>query len=113
MQAVQEFTFKNDKYKKARGGYSRFLNIYCDSCKAHLFLYQKDGPGALKRMYVDRILAPKIQTGKNNLVCKNCKKIIGTFYIYKKEKRSAIRLYQDSVIKKIGQGVYPPIVDKL
>ena len=107
------FTFKNDRYKQARGEYSRFLNIYCNSCKTHLLLYQKDGPGPLKRMYVDRIFAPKLQTGKKELICKNCKKIIGTFYIYQKEDRPAIRLYQDSVIKKVGQGTYPPSIAKL
>jgi hypothetical protein len=112
MQAPQ-FTLKNDSYKKARGGYSRFLNIYCDSCKAHLLLYQKDGPGALKRMYVDRIFAPKIQTGKKEFACKSCKKTIGTFYVYKKENRPAIRLYQGSVIKKVGQGIYPPTLTRL
>ncbi|HBB49666.1 TPA: hypothetical protein DEQ22_03340 [Candidatus Nomurabacteria bacterium] len=102
------FKFFKDGYRKVRGGYSRFLNVYCASCKAHLFLYQKDGPGALKRTYLDRILAPKIKKTKNELVCEKCKKVIGTFFIYKKESRPAVRLYQDSVIKKIGRGIYPP-----
>lgn len=107
------FRLKNDSYRQARGGYSRFLNVYCSSCKAHLLLYQKDGSGALKRMYVDRILAPKMQIGKKEFTCANCKKIIGTFYMYKKENRPAIRLYQDSVIKKVSQGIYPPSIAKL
>ncbi len=100
------FKLLNDKYRTARGGYARFLNIYCASCKDHLFLYQKDGPGVLKRAYLDRILAPKIKETKRELVCKNCKKIIGTFFVYKKENRPAIRFYQDSVIKKVGKGIY-------
>ena len=99
------FKLLNDKYRIARGGYSRFLNIYCTSCKAHLCLYQKDGPGVLKRMYLDRILAPKVKNTKNKLICPNCKKIIGTFFIYKKENRPAVRLYQDSVVKKVGRGI--------
>lgn len=107
------FKFLKDKYRIARGGYSRFLNVYCASCKNHLFLYQKDGPGALKRMYVDRMLAPKNEKIKNELICKNCKKIIGTFFIYKKENRPAVRLYQDSIVKKVGQGIYPPPVSKI
>lgn len=49
------FTFKNDQYRNARGGYSRFLNLSCESCGSHVALYQKDGPGELRRMYVDRI----------------------------------------------------------
>ena len=39
----------------------------------------------MSNRYADRVFAPKIQTGKKELACKNCKKIIGTFYIYKKE----------------------------
>lgn len=104
--AKQYFKLKNDQYRKNRGGYSRFLNIFCDSCNAHLVLYQKDGPGELKRMYLDRIFAPKIKKN-SNFKCSSCKKVIGTFYNYKKEDRPAIRLYQGSVIKKVGAGAYP------
>ena len=100
------FKFLNDKYKKDRHGYSRFLNIFCASCQAHLCLYQKDGPGPLKRMYLDRILIPKVKNTNNELICPSCKKIIGTFFIYKKENRPAVRLYQDAILKKIGKGIY-------
>jgi len=31
--------------------------------------------------------------------------------MYEKEKRRAIRLYQGSIIKKIGAGVYPILKD--
>ncbi len=107
-----QFKLKKDEYRKNRGGYSRFLNIFCNSCKTHLLLYQKDGPGELKRLYVDRILAPKISASKNGeLTCHSCKKILGTFIMYEKEKRRAIRLYQGSIIKKIGAGVYPILKD--
>lgn len=105
--SLQHFKLKSDQYRKNRGGYSRFLNIFCDSCQGHVALYQKDGPGELKRMYLDRILAPKIKQGKtDDFVCSTCGKVVGTFYTYKKEKRSAIRLYQGSVFKKVGTGVY-------
>lgn len=104
----QHFKLKNDQYRKKRGGYARFLNIFCSSCNACLLLYQKDGPGELKRMYLDRIIAPKITHGKSkDFICSSCKKIIGTFFIYQKEKRPAIRLYQGAVFKKVGIGVYP------
>lgn len=101
------FTFKKDRYRKNRGDYSRFLHIYCDSCNKPLFLYQKDGPGQLKRMYIDRILAPEIKYKKGDFKCPYCSKIRGTYFIYEKENRQAIRLYQGSIIKKIGKGVYP------
>lgn len=32
----------NDKYRKARDGHFRFLNIYCARCNQHIMLYQKD-----------------------------------------------------------------------
>jgi L-amino acid N-acyltransferase YncA len=35
------------------------------------------------------------------LKCQKCGEVLGTAYIYPKEKRPAYRLYQDSVIKRI------------
>lgn len=97
---MKKLQLKNDKYRKARGGRSRLLEVSCESCGASLFLYQKDGPGPLKRVYVDRIIKPVMGKAKQ-LICKSCKKVIGTFYIYEKEKRPAYRLYQDAVTKKV------------
>lgn len=103
------FTLKNDVYRKKRGGYSRFLNVFCDNCGARVVLYQKDGPGELKRMYLDRITAPKISSSKKrDFICSSCQKILGTFFVYEKEKRKAIRLYQGAVYKKISKGIYRP-----
>jgi hypothetical protein len=31
--------FKNDKYKKACGGYSRLLDISCQKCNEHICQY--------------------------------------------------------------------------
>lgn len=102
--------FKKDKYQKARGGTSKFLNIYCANCKEFLLLYQKDGPGPLKRLYLDRIFEPeelsRWQEIKNItdvpvLTCKNCKTVIGTPYIYEKENRHAILLNSHNFIQKL------------
>lgn len=106
---MKKTTFKQDKYKKARGGYSRFLEIKCEKCRNLIALYQKDGPGSLKRMYLDRIFSPeKLSRLQNiaikkipNLVCSKCKQIIGIPYIYQKEKRPVFRLFEGSVTKKI------------
>jgi len=114
---MTEFKFKKDKYRRNRGGYSRFLNVYCSNCGEHLFLYQKDGPGILKRAYLDRIVAPEtIADYVNldakkvpNLICDNCGQKIGSFYIYPKEERKAMLLNQGSFSKKITKGFYPPI----
>ena len=35
--------FKSDKFKKARGGYSRLFDIRCEKCGNHICYYQKDG----------------------------------------------------------------------
>lgn len=121
MQAKQ-FKLKSDRYRKTRGGNSRFLNIYCNKCKSHVFLYQKDGPGPLKRAYLDRILAPedlsKYQTVTEikevpALVCSNCRSLIGKPYIYDKEGRKAFLLDPTSFAKKIGKGIYPPELPEL
>lgn len=104
-----EFSFKKDKYKSARGGHSRLLNVCCRKCENIVVVYQKDGPGNLRRLYLDRIFAPDNLVGLQNfniddvptLKCKKCSEILGTPYIYSKEKRKAFRLYQDFVIKRL------------
>lgn len=101
--------FRSDKYRKSRGGYSRFLNVLCKHCGAKILVYQKDGPGPLKRFYLDRIFAPenlanfqKIPITKvPNLVCSKCKTVLAIPYIYKKEQRKAYRLFVGAVTKKI------------
>lgn len=90
---------KNDKYSQARGGWSRMLDIMCDSCGQHLCYYQKDGPGPLKRMYADRMVG--IQSTEPKLTCKNCGFELGARTIYQKENRPAYRLFQSSVQKKV------------
>ncbi len=101
--------FKNDKYKKTRGGYSRLLEICCEKCGNYIFSYQKDGPGILKRTYLDRISNSKKWAGLESftvkeisqLICDKCKSVLGIPYIYEKEKRPAFRLFVGSVTKKI------------
>jgi ribosomal protein S27E len=106
---ANSFKFKKDKYKRARGGHSRLLNVSCRKCGNLVLIYQKDGPGNLRRLYLDRIFFPKPLADQQNkplnqiysLKCKICGEILGTPYIYPKEKRKAFRLYTDAVIKKI------------
>lgn len=99
---------KNDRYKKVRGGSSRLLDICCASCGEHLCFYQKDGPGILKRMYLDRISGSKYGQLPNDdikdvpqLICDNCKKHLGTPITFEKEDRLAYRLFVGAVSKKI------------
>jgi len=105
-----DFKFKTDKYRKARGGYSRFLDIFCAHCAAKVLVYQKDGPGPLKRLYLDRIFAPEKLTNWQNmplakifhLACGQCRTILGIPYVYPKEKRPAFRLFA-AVTKKTNK----------
>jgi hypothetical protein len=103
------FSFKKDKYKSSRGGHSRLLNVCCRKCESVAVVYQKDGPGNLRRLYLDRIFEPAKMTNLQNnniknipvLKCEKCLEVLGTPYIYLKEKRKAFRLYQDAVIKRL------------
>lgn len=103
------FSFKKDKYSTARGGYSRLLNVCCRKCENIVVVYQKDGPGSLRRLYLDRIFSPENLVGLQNksikdiptLKCKKCNRVLATPYVFLKEKRKAFRLYQDAVIKRL------------
>lgn len=93
-------TLKNDKFRRARGGYSRILDITCEKCGSLVCQYQKDGSGDLRRMYIDRIIRPKVPLTRKELLCpKN--HMLGIKILYDKEKRLAFRLFVDSVAKKI------------
>lgn len=90
---------KNDRYKKARGSWSRMLEINCAKCGQHVCYYQKDGAGMLKRMYIDRIKGR--HSPRKDLVCNSCNDILGTQIIYRRENRPAYRLYVGAITKKI------------
>lgn len=106
---AKKLTLKRDKYKSTRNGYSRLLNLHCRKCNTIFAVYQKDGPGNLHRLYIDRIMAPEKLVGlqKKNikdispLKCNKCGLIIGRPYIYKREKRKAFRLFQNVLVKSI------------
>jgi hypothetical protein len=92
--------FKSDKYRKARGGSAKLLVLLCAKCDHHLFYYQKDGSGILKRLYLDRIVRKsKIPFGKQ-LTCSQCKTLIAVRMTYQTEKRPALRLFAGAVAKK-------------
>lgn len=95
-----EIIFKKDKYKKVRGGHSRLLKISCQKCGKEICRYQKDGPGNLRRMYIDRILVKKVPISGKSLSCPEGH-ILGIKIIYEKENRPAFRLFVDSITKKI------------
>jgi hypothetical protein len=105
------FKFKRDSYMRSRGA-PAMLMISCSACNTFLMCYQKDGPGLLKRCYLDRIHYPseleilqKTCFSKNQcpeLSCKKCNVHIATPIVYEKENRLAYHLRIGSVsLKKI------------
>lgn len=95
--------FKSDKFKKARGGPSRLLEICCAKCGTRVCLYQKDGIGLVKRMYLDRMIDPSMSIDTKTLVCAKCGAHLGNAMIYEKENRSAFRLELGAIAKKIAK----------
>lgn len=109
MKKSEKISIKKDAFRIARGGRSLLIDLFCDSCGEFIALYQKDGPGPLKRMYLDRILGPdhfasllfKVNSIKKvpDFFCPQCQEPFGIPMVYKKENRLAYKLFQ-SVLKK-------------
>lgn len=97
----KEIEPKKDRFRKARGGHSRWLLISCGKCSAPLLVYQKDGPGMLKRLYFDRIVVPTTAKSRKNFSCTKCRTLLGIATMYKKEKRPALRLFVGAVSKRL------------
>lgn len=92
-------TVKSDRFSRARGGPSRVLEISCAACGTPVARYQKDGTGALKRMYLDRFDG---RAPSGNLVCAGCDRVLGVPMVYRSERRPAIRLVPGSVKKQLA-----------
>lgn len=95
----KQFSFTNDRFKKARGGYSRLLLLHCERCAHPIATYQKDGPGILKRIYLDRVR--DVEMPHRKLVCAKCGTLLGIPIVYEKERRPAIRLFAGAIGKRI------------
>lgn len=91
----KNYKIKKDSYYKKRGGSAVILEIICAECKEIIFTYQKDGPGSLLRLYLDRIISEENYALTNSIICE-CGNIIGHKFIYKSEKRTAYRLIKGS-----------------
>ena len=76
------------------------LKISCEKCGAEVCTYQKDGPGNIRRMYIDRISKPKVSLGGKYILCPN-KHLLGVKMMYEKEKRPIFRVFQDAITKKV------------
>lgn len=114
---MASYPIKRDRYKSARGGKSRLLDILCRRCESPVLVYQKDGPGGLLRLYIDRILSPRGLSGMRHLPlndipylkCPRCGNLLGSPYVYAKEKRPAYRLHREAIISRnASSGSLPP-----
>lgn len=96
-------SFISDVYCQNRGGWSRFLVISCKACGTFLFHYQKDGPGPLKRCYLDRILNAKPKFNDHGFIfCPHCKACLGFNEPYTKEQnRPALRWAVEAINYKV------------
>jgi len=95
---MKQIKIKKDKYLKARQDKYKVYEIFCRNCNSYILHYQKDGDGILKRLYLDRINCLNNFTYEG--VCWNCGTLFGSIYIYKKEKRPAIRLFVGAIKKR-------------
>lgn len=117
---MSHMDWKNDAYKQARGGYARLLAVSCATCGTHLFSYQKDGPGIVKRLYLDRIYQSHAYEGLQHralqdlphLLCLQCGEHLGIPMIYEKEQRLAFRLFAGAVTTKIRKRPQPEFFTK-
>lgn len=83
----------NLNYKKIRGSY--ILLISCGFCKTDLVKYQKLGKGGLLRMHMDRIVESSADLTQD-LTCPNCKKILGSKVMLKKEKKEVYKMIRST-----------------
>lgn len=98
---------KKDKFFRDRESTYVILAIGCAKCGKEILLYQKDGRGGLKRLYLNRILAPetlaslqdtlRIVKEMRALKCE-CGQLIGLPMLHR-EGRLAFRLVQGNYSK--------------
>ncbi len=106
-----KFKPRKDNYSRARGGPTKFLYVSCSSCHEPAMIYQKDGPGTLRRYYSDRIVWPPrlvqeqskvtAETVKQagSLACStaDCGNVFAHPMVYEPENRPAYRAIPGSV----------------
>ncbi len=106
-----EYKVRKDGYRRSRGNTSTLYEIDCSGCDHVLFVYQKDGPGPIKRCYLDRIawasdedlvVSPQqaVDGQFPGLFCDQCDQPIGTPMFYQPEDRPAYRMIPGSFHKR-------------
>jgi hypothetical protein len=94
-------TFTSDKYTKGRGNFSKRVEIRCVNCATTIFNYQKEGHGAIEKMYFDNILDNFMVKKEEILLCSNCEKVLGKRFVFGNEKKLAFKVYPGAIYYKI------------
>lgn len=69
--------FKNERHKNQKKAYA--MTIKCNACQQNVIHYQKIGRGALKRLWVERVIESEmsISTLPQELHCPFCEECLG------------------------------------
>ena len=115
----RKYELKKDRFTRARGGSSELLLICCAKCRHPILLYQKDGSGRLRRIYLDKIRAPEdfadlkhtvaSKSDLEGLRCPNDQELLAVPMVYKPEGRLALRIIRGSIRMEGSEGWFPPI----
>lgn len=93
--------FTSDKYTKGRGNFNKKVEIKCVNCAEILFNYQKEGNGAIEKLFFDSILDNFGVKKDSKLKCLKCEKILGSRFIFGKEKKMAFKVYPGAIYYRI------------
>jgi len=93
--------YTSDKYTKGMGNFSKRVEIKCVNCATLLFNYQKDGHGAIEKLYLDSMLDNFSIKKESKLICPKCEKLLGNRAVFGKDKKMAFIIYPGAIYYKI------------
>lgn len=93
--------YTSDKYTKGRGNFSKCVEIKCVNCATIQFNYQKEGNGAIEKIYFDSILDNFVVKKEATLTCPKCEKILGKRFVFGEDKKMAFKVYPGAIYYKI------------
>lgn len=104
--------------RKPKGSSGKRLVIRCAACREPVLLYQKDGPGSVQRLYLDRILAPDAHATLRdtcgaredmpNLLCPACSALIGTPMRHSSGRLAFRALKGQFIRQRVSDDTWPP-----
>lgn len=93
--------YVSDKYTKGRGSFSKRVEVKCVNCATIQFNYQKDGNGAIEKIFFDSILNNFSVKKESKLICSKCEKLLGSRFVFGKEKKMAFKVYPGAIYYRI------------